>query len=256
MKFKNFRIVILMLVLAYVVADRMVSDDLVSDWSIPLKIVVYPVNGDGSAASTAHIKQLQKSSFNGIAEIMQREGERYDIDLEDSIFFELSDEVSSVPPQPPKGNNIPRVIWWSLKLRFWIWRNDNYAGLRPDIKVFVLFFDPNTTPSLEHSTGLEQGHVALVNAFAHTGANHENNFVILHEVLHRLGATDKYNLANNQPFYPDGYAEPNLNPLYPQRYAEVMGGRIPESKYTAIMPDHIKYAFIGPVTAAEIGWIK
>jgi len=78
----------------------------------------------------------------------------------------------------------------------------------------------------------------------------------LHEVLHTLGATDKYNLANDLPIYPDGFAEPDLKPLYPQRFAEVMGGRIPQSNTTANMPDHIKYAFIGPATAAEIGWLK
>lgn len=255
-KFKHLRIIILLLVLAYVVADRMVSDDLVSDWDIPLKIVVYPVNADGSVASTNHIAKLKQSSFDSIAKLMQREGARYNIDLENSIFFQLSDEIKSVPPSPPEGDSIPKIMLWSLKLRFWTWRNDNYKGVEPDIKVFVLFFDPETMPALGHSTGLEKGRIALVNAFAHSGANHENNFVILHELLHTLGATDKYNLANNMPSYPDGFAEPNREPLYPQRYAEVMGGRIPQSESLATMPEDIKHAYFGPKTAAEIGWVK
>lgn len=256
MKFKYFRITVLLLVLAWVVADQMVSNDLVSDWGVPLKIVIYPINADGSEASTKHIEQLKKDSFDGINKVLQREGRRYDIDLKHAVIFDLSDEIESVPPSPPKTASIPKIILWSLQLRFWVWKNDNYDGAHTDIKVFALFFDPAISPVLGHSTGLEKGHVALVNAFAHAQAEPQNNFVILHEILHTLGATDKYDLATNLPHYPDGFAEPNRRPLYPQRYAEVMGGRIPQSKNTAEMPEQLKQAIIGPKTAAEIGWRK
>lgn len=141
-------------------------------------------------------------------------------------------------------------------MRYWVWRHDNYAGKYADIRVFLLLFDPVTSPALGHSTGVEKGHYALVNAFSDTDVNQQNNFVILHEILHTLGATDKYSLSDNQPIFPHGYAEPNRDPLYPQRYAEIMGGRIPLSATTAGMPQFLKHAVIGSLTAKEIGWIK
>jgi len=76
----------------------------------------------------------------------------------------------------------------------------------------------------------------------------------LHELLHTLGATDKYDLSNNQPLFPDGYAEPELTPLHPQLKAEIMGGRIPLSQLKAIIPSSLAKTVIGPKTANEIGW--
>ena len=55
----------------------------------------------------------------------------------------------------------------------------------------------------------------MVNAFASTQMEGENNIVITHELLHTFGATDKYDFATNRPRFPEGYAEPHANPLYP-----------------------------------------
>lgn len=83
------------------------------------------------------------------------------------------------------------------------------------------------------------------------GANH---VVIAHELLHLVGATDKYDLATGTPVYPEGYAEPPLAPLYPQSTAELMGGRIPLSPEASKMPKDLSECLLGPATAAEIGW--
>lgn len=55
----------------------------------------------------------------------------------------------------------------------------------------------------------------------------QNDTVMLHELLHTLGAMDKYDMRTNEPLYPDGYAELDLQPRLPQHKAEVMAGRIP-----------------------------
>lgn len=256
MKFKTIRIVILLLVLAYFVSNMLVSDGLVSDWGIPLKIVVYPVNADQSDAAKQHIDKLTQGELENIKTVLIREGRKYQFQLDYLIDIELTDPVMAVPPQPPQEQSISQTIIWSLMLRYWVWKNDQYDGLAPDVRVFVLFFDPETSPALGHSTGLEKGRVALVNAFATENMHQENNFVILHEILHTLGASDKYSFSDNQPIHPDGYAEPDLQPLFPQRYAEIMGGRIPLSKSRSEMPDRLKLAIIGATTASEIGWIK
>ena len=77
-------------------------------------------------------------------------------------------------------------------------------------------------------------------------------WIIAHEFLHTLGATDKYDPTDGQPLAPHGLAEPERSPLYPQRYAEIMGGRIARSADEAIIPKSLKYAVIGRQTASEI----
>ena len=83
----------------------------------------------------------------------------------------------------------------------------------------------------------------------------KNNVVITHEFLHTLGATDKYELANNQPIFPEGYAEPDQVPLLPQRFAEIMAGRTPVSATEAEIPPGLNSAVIDEKTAREINWL-
>jgi hypothetical protein len=94
--------------------------------------------------------------------------------------------------------------------------------------------------------------VGIVNAFASRRDKGTNNVIIAHEFLHTLGATDKYDPTNGDPYFPDGYGEPNRSPRYPQRYAEIMGGRIAVAKFDAQVPRNLSFAVIGEQTAAEI----
>ena len=77
--------------------------------------------------------------------------------------------------------------------------------------------------------------------------------VITHELMHTLGASDKYDAAN-LPLHPQGFAEPERRPLYPQRAAEIMGGRIPLAPGRARMPNSLGEVLVGGYTAAEINW--
>jgi hypothetical protein len=79
--------------------------------------------------------------------------------------------------------------------------------------------------------------------------------VIVHEFLHTLGASDKYDPATNQPIYPQGYAIPDQLPLLPQRFAEIMAGRTPVSQNMAEIPAGLNEAVIGKETAVEINWM-
>jgi hypothetical protein len=102
--------------------------------------------------------------------------------------------------------------------------------------------------------GLQKGLIGVVNAFASDAQAAQNDVVIAHELLHTLGATDKYDLQTNQPFFPDGYAEPERQPLLPQLYAEIMAGRVPVTRTDAEMPGSLEEALIGGKTAREINW--
>ena len=141
-------------------------------------------------------------------------------------------------------------------MRYWAWKNDTYSGPLTNIQVFVLYHDPKVRTQLDHSLGLTKGHVCMVKAFATRHQAERNNVIIAHEMLHTLGATDKYDLQTLQPRYPEGYADPEKVPLLPQKYTEIMGGATPLSSSESKMPDSLTYTVIGPITAKEIKWLK
>jgi hypothetical protein len=81
-----------------------------------------------------------------------------------------------------------------------------------------------------------------------------NDVVIAHEMLHTLGATDKYAAGNDAPRFPDGFGNPEQVPLYPQATAELMAGRRMLSPTRWEQADTLNEVVIGPASAAEIRW--
>ena len=256
MTFKNIRITLLLLVLGYIVLDSFLSNKRATEWKHPLRVVIYPINADGRESTDKYISTLTTSQFESFTTLLKKESARYGLSLSDPISIELSAPIKSLPPAIPKDRSRLKVMWWSLKLRYWTWKTDNHQGLKPQVRAYALFFDPKVHKGLAHSTGLEKSKVALIQLFADDEHAKQNNFIILHELLHTLGATDKYDLSTSQPHFPEGYAEPNRKPTYPQRKAELMGGRIPISRTKAKIPSSLSKTLIGPMTAEEIGWTK
>lgn len=255
MNFKNLRILLLLLVLFVVAAQTALTHWRTTDWQEPLWVVIYPVNGDGSQRSADYIATLKEEDFQEIADFFTREADRYQLGLDEPFTIKLSAPLASQPPAPPRDGNVLAVMAWSLHLRYWSWANDNWEGPKPDIQMFVKYYDPATSPRLAHSLGLQKGMVGVVNAFAHRKMTGSNNVVIAHELLHTVGATDKYDPATDQPLYPQGFAEPKRVPLYPQHLADLMAGRIPLSDHRAVTPTSLDSVVIGPVTAVEIKWL-
>ncbi len=186
---------------------------------------------------------------------MDREAERYRLALQHPFTVKLAPEVTERPPKIPSDGKVLKIVWWSLKMRVWAKRFDTFKGPTPNIRIFVVFHDPKNHGVLDHSIGLEKGLLGVANTFSDPKQAEQNNFVIAHEILHTLGATDKYNLETFQPAYPDGYAEPSIAPLLPQRKAEIMGGRIPISMTESHIPEQLSNVVIGGKTAREINWI-
>jgi hypothetical protein len=256
--FKKLRILILLLILASVALGAWQAKTRAAEWKYPLSVVVYPINGDGSTASSDYIASLTKKDFRAIEVFFEEEFGRYDLKTVYGapIIVDIAGEVASSPPQPPQDGNVLKIIVWSLRLRYWAWRNDDYNGAAPQIRMFTRYFDPATTPVVAHSLGLQKGMLGVVNAFAGSLMAPTNNVVVAHELLHAVGATDKYDPDSNLPVYPDGYAEPVLLPRHPQKFAEIMGGRIPISEAEADMPRTLEQVLIGELTAREINWLR
>jgi hypothetical protein len=251
---KAIRIAVLLFVLATVAVGAWQTRSRTQSWQRTLDVVVYPINADRREVTADYIATLSGESFASIRSFMRQEAEPYSLGLVTPVDVALGPQIATLPPAPPRGGSALEVIVWSLKLRFWAWRNDDYPGAKPDVRIFAMFFDPATTPRVEHSVGLKEGLIGIANVFAAAHMGEENNVIVAHELLHTLGATDKYDRASGQPLFPEGYVEPDRSPLHPQEFAEIMAGRIPLSETESDTPRNLELAIIGPKTAAEINW--
>lgn len=252
--FRFLRIAVLLLIFVTVAQEAWLSRSRAVSWQDPLRVAIYPINGDGSATTASYLQHLEPSSFAAIGRFFDEEAKRHGRSLFRALDIAVAPTVKDLPPQPPRNGSMLDSISWSLRMRYWAWRHDAIPGMKPQVRLFVLFFDPATHDRLPHSVGVGRGMIGVVNVFASRAMSGSNSVIIAHELLHTLGATDKYDSATNFPRHPEGYAEPNRSPRHPQAYAEIMGGRIPLSETRAEIPETIERTLIGDATAAEIGW--
>lgn len=252
--FKKIRIAILALILVNVAVGGWLARARTTSWEHPLRVAVFPIAGDASPATAQHLAALTTETFGPIDEFFRDEGKRYGLTLSRPVEVRLARRLDASPPVPPYSEGALPVLLWSLKMRFWAWRHGGVDGPDPHVRLFVIYHDPKISTSVPHSLGLQKGLIGVVHVFAADAQTAENKFVIAHELLHTVGATDKYDPHTNQPVFPDGYGDPGQDPVFPQRYAEIMGGRIAVSKSEAAMPTGLQEALVGGATAREIGW--
>lgn len=252
---RGLRIALLLAVLAMVALDAWHTRAQITGWERTLRVSVHPIVADGREATHRYVDALTREDFAAIEAFLHREASRYGVTLAEPARIWLRPRLDELPPLPPRERGLLATVGWSLKLRWWASRRE--AALprpRGQARIFVLYYDPDATPVVAHSLGLREGLIGIVHAFASPAMTAPNNVVIAHELLHTLGATDKYDPAGNQPRHPEGYAEPHRHPLHPQDHAELMGGRIPLSRLRARIPRSLDETVVGPATAAEIGW--
>lgn len=254
--FRQLRILILLIVLFAVALSTWLTQLRTTSWDRPLTVAIYPINGDGSKAAADYIAALTLEHFDAIEAFFNEEAAHYRLALKQPFDLVMGPVVSESPPLPPQDRNILGVMWWSLKMRYWARQIKSELGPPSQIQMFVRYFSPQENTVLEHSLGLQKGLLGVVNVFADAEYTKTNNVIIAHEMLHTVGASDKYNPKTAQPIYPSGYAEPEKKPLYPQEYAEIMGGRIVLSQTQSVMPEGLGVSVIGVGTAREIRWIE
>ena len=254
--FKKFRILILLLVLATVGLGSWRANSRLTAWEHSVHVAIYPIAADDSPATARFISELNNDSFAEIGQWVQGESDRYGRSVLQPVVVRVAPPLKALPPLPPVPPKPLEVMLWSLKLRWWAAQHDQIDGPKPQVRLFVLFHDPERNSLAPHSTGLDKGHLGIIHAYAHRLQRRQNAVVIAHELLHTFGASDKYDLATLQPIHPQGYAEPNRSPLLPQQRAEIMGGRVPIDRQTAEIPASLAETLIGPETAAEIGLLR
>lgn len=226
-------------------------------WVTPLEVVIHPIAGSSDKRVQRYIGTLSSADFTDIETWATREAARYKLSLEHPIKVTLGEPVTQLPPTPPENSTGWDVAWWSLRFRWWAFRNtpDDDKGLAR-VRVYTIYHELNerNPAPLAHSLGLQRGLLGMVNAYASARQTAQNNIVIAHEVLHTVGAVDKYD-AYGHPVWPHGYASPQRQPLYPQRAAEIMAGRIPTSHSASYMAMSLRSVVLNPDTAREINWV-
>jgi len=252
---RNVRILLLLLVLLAVALRTWLDRIETQSWQRTLWVGIYPYNGDGTAQAQRYVEALSVQDFADIEEFLSREGERYGLSLAQPVHIELYPQGAQLPPLLEPGAGHLGGAWWSLKLRWFAATATAAPGRAPPrIRMFVLFHDPATLQTVPDSHGLQKGLVGIVHAFADRTMNGRNNIVIAHELLHTVGATDKYNFVNDAPRFPDGYGDPVQRPLYPQLTAELMAGRRMLAPDKWEQAESLDEVVIGPATALEIRW--
>lgn len=250
--FRRIRILLLLGILAGAISITWLEQFMVRGWRVPLDVAVIPINGDGSAQATEAIRALKVGDFDDIGAFLERETARYGVKRSPAVEVTLLPELKGQPPVPPRDGSVLKTIVWSLELRWWVYRQS--GQLLPQlgkIKLFLLYHAPQDGVALAHSLGIQKGLIGVVHVFADPRQASQNNIVIAHELLHTLGATDKYD-AEGRPVYPQGYAEPELSPQMPRHEAEIMAGRLVDAAGRLVMPRGLDQCVIGAMTAHEI----
>ena len=254
--FRYLRIALLLTILIVVAGNQWLTGSRLSSWEKPVWMTVYPVLADPDADIRRYAENLKADSFQDIGVFLKQQAARHGRQIETPVVIQVARPLTALPPALPAENSGLNVALWSLKMRWWSWRNGGQDGLAPDdIRMFVLYQKGKSRESMERSVGIKNGSYGVVNAVASRQMAARNRIIITHELLHILGASDKYDLYTGQPFAPDGLANPNQAPLYPQERAEIMGGRIATSANRWRRPASLKFCVVGTMTAAEIGWI-
>jgi hypothetical protein len=253
--FKLMRIVFLLSIFFVILLSTWMTEKQMAAWERPILVTIYPIVADQEKETDRFTRNVDLEAFREINDFFNRESGLYGFTVTPAFRFQLAPVSYEKPPPTPEQFSPAAIAWWSLKMRWWAWKMDFSDDLvQPDIQMFVQYHSLNGNNEVGISVGMRKGRYGIVKAYARDALQPQNLVVFTHEMLHVLGATDKYVLSTGEPIFPHGFAYPDKRPLFPQEKAEIMGGRIPLSSFESVMPDSLEYCRIGRLTAEEIGF--
>ena len=198
---RNIRIAFLLLVLATAAYSNWYDRLSTTDWDETLSVGIFPVDEAENTIARQYIGRLTAEPIADIEKSLNQEAHEYGITIARPVRVELYPPVAERPPERAANSNVFQNMWWSLKLRMYARRAARASGKPPpQIRIFVLYHDPSFSRAVPHSVGMQKGLVGVVHAFADEQMTRTNNVVIAHEILHTLGASDKYDPSTLAPF--------------------------------------------------------
>jgi len=173
----------------------------------------------------------------------------------------VSRDLGALPSPVPRATG---EGWTELaQFNYQLWRFaravDTAAALDAstvDARIYLVVRPPRDKAHLwVEGVGQQGGRVGVVEVEINATMIDFALFVATHELMHTLGATEKYDAAGHV-LVPAGLADPDQDPLYPQQRAELMARFRAVSESKEVPPESLNELAIGPVTAREIGWLR
>jgi hypothetical protein len=254
---KALRVIVLLTILAVVAIfgwGRSRTRATRATWQRPVVVAVFLSGEAGTAEASA-----LGASLDAIGAKLQVDRDRFLGPASEPPFTILllgPLHPARPPPVAPPGEGLV-----DRGLHAWeLWRAERAAfdasGFDPalaDIRIHLLSSLPSHGVRSAEGLGAAGGDVGLVRATFDAADPFLAATAVVHEALHCVGATDKYDGAGHA-IAPGGLAEPDLSPLYPQRFAEIMVGEVPTGPAAGRLPAGPEDLGVGPLTATEIGW--
>lgn len=164
----------------------------------------------------------------------------------------------TTPPPESYGEKITDLVYFAYQQ--WRYLRDVDARAQVprselDSRIYLVVRPPNAG-ELQFVEGQSEqgGRVGVVGVQLDESMVDFALIVATHELMHTLGASDKYD-EYGHALVPDGLAEPDKVPPFPQQYFEVMARNRPLSPQEEVPPESVEELRIGRKTAEEIGWV-
>ncbi len=273
-KFRKFRIGVLSVLLLGVgfwAWETYLQDHKTFAWDQPVRVaVVAVVEGDKQQQIDWFVQSFlsragaPRKNLLEVEAWLQSEYERHTGDNLDIFDLAVRGPVhmKKRPPALPKHEDGFYERWSGIRNFLGYFkeihkREDLLLGAY-DITVFVYFYD-ETDPVLKatfelfDSVASKRDGMGIVFAPLSRSKLGYTTQVVAHEILHTLGASDKY--EGNRSVFPQGYADPQQTPLFPQENCEIMSLGRPISKTEDEYVDSLDECVVGDVTAEEINWV-
>lgn len=258
--FRHARVAVLLVVLVGVASWGWAKHRALQErntWSRPLRIGVVILELEPIEDSTV---AFLRGRIDRLAEVLDDEFARHAGRTMRPFEFEIlgTTSISSLPPEgPPADGGLLENLEFTMALDDYLDAPTETLGLEEEIYdsiIWVVARDATKSSGARFVEGLaevggDRG-IVVVDLEESTAALVAG--VIGHELLHTLGATDKYDL--NGPIFPHGYY--TREPRFPQKRAEIMGREIPLNERRRRLPSFVGELGVGRKTALEIGWLR
>jgi hypothetical protein len=225
-------------------------------WQRPLRVALVLVTREPVSEHTLGL--LTARSFD-LERRLTQEYARYTGRSETPVEIIVRGVASDTEPPPTlAGEGLLDLITYGAKQWRWTSQIDSQARVERgyDSRVYLVL-----KPADDHGPAFVEGEseyggrVGIAQADIAPDTVDFALFVVAHELLHTLGATDKYDEHGHARF-PGGFAEPQRPRLYPQPGAEVMARGVPLAPGAERPPETLDELYVGEVTARELGWTR
>lgn len=228
-------------------------------WDHTLDVAVVLVHVAGTEAVDASATAAMASRAEALARRLAEEQKKYRTGAPAPFRFVVKGPIEAGTPAPaPASDSLADLARQAWDVSKWTDEVDDNAGVvasHYDSRIYVMVKKPTSLLRAAVEGHSEQGgRRGFVEVELDASMGDLALMVVAHEMLHTLGATDKYD-AQGRARFPDGFVDPNASPQFPQARAEVMARNRPIGPHEERVPETLDELGVGAATAKEIRWL-